>query len=85
MNNQLSLFGVSHDQNVFQSVLWGQLNFVQCESKKWTDTCRHCLLWVHKDSQTENDECISAPCSSEDREDGKNGYFSIQEMPQIIK
>lgn len=79
--NQLSLFGLSHDQTSFMSTEWGCLTFYPTRSDKWTDTCRHCILWKHKDQQTDSDECLSAPCSSQDRNDGLSGYYSIHEIP----
>lgn len=82
MSEQLSLFGVAPDQNTFQSALWGQLTFCPTDGKKWKDTCRHCLLCVRKDEQTDHDECLSAPCDPTDRADHRNGYFSIQQMPK---
>ncbi len=82
MNNQLSLFGVVPDQDAFQSMHWGLLTFFPTKGNKWKDTCRHCLLWVQKDLQTDHDECLSVPCDSIDRKDGMNGYFSIQDMPK---
>ena len=81
-SNQLSLFGLSVDQNTFQSIKWGKLDFFKAGSDKWTDTCRHCLLWKNKEDQTDDDECLSAPCSPGDRIDGLCGYYSIHEMPQ---
>ncbi len=84
MDTQLSLFGTAPDQNSFQSTLWGCLSFFPTKGNGWKDCCRHCLLWVHKDQQTDHDECLSAPCSSEDRSDHQNGYFSIQNMPKQL-
>lgn len=72
---QLSLFGITPDQNTYNSVKWGTLTFYPAQSHKWTDTCRHCLLW---DSVlAENGECAKALCYADERTDGKNGYFSI--------
>lgn len=85
INNQLSLFGLSPNQNTFQSTEWGTLDFVKSASEKWTDTCRHCLLWKNKNEQTDDDECLSAPCSPQDRNDGLSGYYSIHEMPNNNK
>ena len=81
---QLFLFGVTDDQNTFMSELWGKLTFVPTGSNKWKDNCRHCLLWVRKECQKPNDECISAPCSHDCRKDGKDGYFSIHDMPRRV-
>ena len=85
MSNQLSLFGITPSQDTFQSVLWGELTFYPTKTNKWRDTCRHCLLWVHKHQQTDQDECLLAPCSKEDRTDEQNGYFGIHSMPTQSK
>lgn len=79
---QLSLFGLSVDQNTFQSTLWGQLTFVPTGSEKWSDNCRHCLLWKPSEQQRDDDECLSACCGKDERTDGRCGYFSIQQIPQ---
>lgn len=77
--NQLSMFGPTSDQNTFQSEKWGTLTFFPTKGYQWKDTCRHCLLW---DSVLgEMTECANAPCHSEERTDGKNGYFSIHNYP----
>lgn len=81
MSGQLSLFGTTPDQSQYQSAEWGTLTFYPTGSKKWKDNCRHCLLWVHKKDQKPTDECCTAPCSKEDRADGQDGYFGIQNMP----
>ena len=82
MDNQLSLFGTSPDQSTFQSTLWGCLSFYPTDSLKWTDNCRHCLLWVQKRKQRPDDECVIAPCKKDERSDGRNGYYSIHNMPK---
>lgn len=79
MSEQLSLFGTSSDQNSFQSELWGTLDFFPTNSDKWTDNCRHCLLWTREHGQT--DECLRAPCNPDERDDHRRGYFSIHQMP----
>lgn len=77
---QLKLWGLSLDENHFISMIWGRLDFVPTASAKWKDTCRHCLLWNNEDGQTT--ECLQTPCRSEGRSDGRNGYFSIHQMPK---
>lgn len=79
---QLSLFGASDTQQHYQSEMWGQLTFYPTNSNKWKDNCRHCLLWVNKQDQTPNDECLNAPCDPTDRADGQHGYFSIHQFPK---
>lgn len=76
---QLSLFGTSPDQNTFQSEKWGLLTFYPTKGDKWMDTCRHCLLW--ESVLGERSDCANAPCHADERTDGKNGYFSIHNMP----
>ena len=79
-NRELNLWGISVDENHFTSMLWGELQFFPTKSDKWKDTCRHCLLWNNRDGQTK--ECLqAAPCRSNSRLDGQNGYFSIHQMP----
>ncbi len=68
-------------QNVFFSAKWGRLDFVPVDSERWSDTCRHCPLWVPRQLQTPTDECMKAPCTKERRHDGKDGYFAIQKTP----
>lgn len=65
------------NENTFNSPTWGQLTFFPTKSNKWNETCRHCLLARSKS------ECHAAHCRSNERTDGKNGYFSIHEMPNI--
>lgn len=79
---QISLFGVATDENSFMSTEWGKLTFYEAASNKWTDTCRHCLLWVYPENRTDRDECLTAPCSCDERADHRNGYYSIHNMPQ---
>ena len=78
---QLSLFGLATDQGEFMSEIWGLLTFYPTKGNGWKDTCKHCLLWVHQEEQTPQDECLSAPCSCDERADGRNGYYSIHNMP----
>lgn len=63
------------NQDTFISVTWGKLDFFPTKSDKWTDNCRHCLL-LHS-----GDECLNAPCCSDERDDQRRGYFSIHQMP----
>ena len=78
---QLELFGISEDQMTFTSELWGVLSFFPSQTNKWTDTCKHCLLWDNKKR-----ECAAphgqAPCASYERYDGQEGYFAIHDMPK---
>ena len=72
---QLSIFGVSDNQNHYNSEIFGQLEFFATNNDKWTDNCRKCLLYRSK-------ECLDAPCDVEERKDRQRGYFSIHEMPK---
>lgn len=83
MSGQLSLFGTAPDQQTYQSTLWGTLTFYPTKGDGWNDTCKHCLLWAHPESHKQ--ECQSAPCRHYDRADGKNGYYSIHQMPKERK
>lgn len=82
---QLDLFGLQAGEDEFVSERWGRLTFYPSESERWTDTCRHCLLWVRKDERRDDDECLRAPCSGCDRRDGRNGFFGIMEMPRLLE
>lgn len=82
MSMQLELFGLTPDENTFQSTLWGLLTFYPSKSDCYKDTCRHCLLCVPKEEQRPDDECLFAHCSDFERADGRNGYFSIHNMPK---
>lgn len=79
MMEQLSIFGESDTQNHFNSETWGMLEFFPAASSRWSDTCRHCLLWNGADG--DKTECYEAHCESSDRDDGREGYFSIHDMP----
>lgn len=76
---QLALIGESDTQMHFSSETWGLLTFFPTKSAKWKDTCRHCLLWDSVLGETP--ECAQAHCTAESRADGKNGFYSIREMP----
>lgn len=83
-DTQLSLFGLAPDQSELMSATWGLLTFYPTKGNGWKDTCKHCLLWVHKEEQTPQDECLAAPCSCDERADGRNGFYSIRFMPSEI-
>lgn len=74
MTGQLDMFQAT-DQSFFLSETWGLCDFFPTKSDKWADNCRHCIL-----ARTE-DDCGNAPCTAEERADGKRGYFSIHQMP----
>lgn len=81
---QTSLFGPSHDQNTFGSMQWGLLDFFPASTPRWTDTCRHCLLHVRNVAeQRPDDDCCFAPCNADERNDGRVGYYSIHQMPEV--
>ena len=64
------------DANTFVSKRWGELTFFPAKTNKVKDTCRHCLLKC-------SDECQTAPCASYQREDNRDGYFSMHQMPGV--
>lgn len=71
---QLALIGESDNPMHFTSVKWGLLTFFPTKTNLYKDTCNKCLL-------KNSDECADAPCHGEYRADGKNGYYSIHDMP----
>lgn len=79
---QLNIFGMSADEKYFTSTLWGVLTFFPARSNKWTDTCRHCLLWDNEAGHC-SEPPGSARCADYERNDRKEGYFSIQHIPQV--
>lgn len=83
MEDQLSIFGPAPDQNTFQSEKWGTIQFFPTKTDKWTDNCRHCLLWTREQGQT--DECLRAPCNPDERNDQRRGYYSIHQVPSQSK
>lgn len=62
-------------QDTFISEEWGMLTFVEMNGSN-DKRCRHCLL------RPIIQECIKAPCSSQQRQDNKSGYFTIHQMPK---
>lgn len=75
MVEQLSLFGASSTQQHFQSTVWGLLDFFS--ASKESTKCKHCILCRI------DEECSTAPCDHEERSDGKSGYYSIHETPEL--
>ena len=67
--------GMSPDEMSFMSEKYGKLDFFETKSDQWKDTCKHCLLY-------NSEECHRACCMGIHRIDGKNGYFSIHQMPE---
>lgn len=63
-------------QDTFESKRWGTLHFFEVKEINYNACCKRCLL------NGSGDECRSAPCVPWCREDGKNGYFSIHQMPK---
>ena len=64
------------NQDVYVSETWGTTVFHE-SPKDWSPikTCRHCIL-----RETIQD-CRKAACSPEFRADGKDGYFTGQDIP----
>lgn len=75
-NKQLEQPSTAAGENRFRSRLWGVLTFYPTKGCAWKDTCRHCLL-LHGVEQ----ECAEAKCHADERADGRNGYYSIHNMP----
>lgn len=71
---QLDMFGASSNEHYFTSEMWGLLTFYATKKRGWDAQCRHCLLYRSTD-------CDKAKCTTEERMDGMNGYYSIHEMP----
>lgn len=84
VETQLERFGMSTDENHFNSALWGVLTFFPASSNKWKDTCRRCLLWDHANGHC-TEACESARCAENERTDRKAGYFSIHQIPKNEK
>jgi len=66
-----NIIGVSPDQNkiYYKGAL---LTFFETKSVR---ECRKC--WMYRFT------CEGVPCISDERKDGKNGIFSIRQMPNI--
>ena len=62
-------------QQQYESKVWGDVQFSPVSGKAASTKCRHCIL-----AGTEMD-CLAAPCTPQEREDGLNGYYSIHQMP----
>lgn len=64
-------------QQQYHSDLWGDVQFFPVSGKAVNTKCRHCIL-----ARTDMD-CLAAPCTSQEREDGQDGYYTRQEMPRV--
>ena len=62
----------------FISPTWGRTVFRE-SPKDWSPikTCRHCILRESKE------DCDRARCTPETRTDGKDGYYTVQEKPNV--
>ncbi|MBQ9473292.1 MAG: hypothetical protein IJU81_02640 [Bacteroidales bacterium] len=67
------------DENTMTTRRWGELEFYPAKTSRWSDTCRHCLLWTVWE---DDEDCLRALCRDFERADHRNGYFSIQQFPQ---
>jgi hypothetical protein len=63
------------NQQHYHSELWGDVEFFPVSGKSVATKCKHCIL------QRTDIDCLSAPCTSLEREDGLDGYYSIHQMP----
>ena len=68
----------NYHENHFVSSTWGVLDFFPTKGDAYKDTCKHCIL-LH------SEECKDAHCTAQLRADGKQGYFSIHQMPKERK
>ena len=75
---QLELFGSTVDENQFVSELWGVLQFYPTRTDDMKETCQKCLLRCLECSE----ECAKAKCTTDQRRDKRNGYYSIHQMPK---
>jgi len=68
------------DQDVYVSETWGTTVFKE-SPKDWSPikTCRHCIL------RETIEDCRRAACSPEFRGDGKDGYYTVQDIPNPEK
>lgn len=80
---QLSLFGASESGNYYESETWGLLTFFPTRNNDPDKNCRHCLLRCEISDKEHWQECVNAPCCADQRKDGRNGYFSIHDMPGV--
>lgn len=64
------------NQDVYVSEKWGTTVFVE-SPKDWSPikTCSRCIL------RETIEDCHRAACSPEFRADGKDGYFTLQDIP----
>lgn len=62
-------------QTQYESRRWGVAQFVRATKQTANTKCRHCIL------QRSPEDCDSAPCKPSEREDGQDGYYTIQQMP----
>ena len=63
-------------QQQYESEMFGVADFFPVTGKAVNTKCRHCIL-----ARTEKD-CLAAPCTPIERKDGRDGYYSIHQMPK---
>lgn len=64
-------------QDTFHSDFFGELTFVELKKNfSGYDICAKCLL------KRLPEECHKAPCTPAEREDKRNGYYSVHQMPE---
>jgi hypothetical protein len=64
-----------NSQQQYKSRQWGTVDFIAVTGKGVNTKCRHCILCRN------SEDCTSAPCSPEERQDGQHGYYTIHQMP----
>ena len=75
--SQKTLEAVAAAQDTYVSERWGVTKFHEAP-KGWgpDKVCSRCIL------ERDSEDCDRARCSPGFRTDGKDGYFTIQEMPE---
>lgn len=76
---QLSIWGLSDDESVFSSTLWGTVKFFPSKDNSFKNTCQKCILYDNAAGRCT--ESNNAHCADYERADRREGYFSIHEMP----
>lgn len=74
--SQKTLEAVAASQDTYVSERWGVTRFHEAP-KGWgpDKVCSRCIL------ERDSEDCDRARCSPGFRTDGKDGYFTVQQMP----
>jgi hypothetical protein len=71
---------ISKDQNSIKLDDGTVVQFYPVKGEAKKNHCAHCLLFRYPGAN-----CIDPPCCAWQRKDGRNGVFSIREMPIVKK